>query len=258
MSTPAPTADERRVLAARTDARAVRRVQRSVASGTVLIGAGAWVVFLAVAVAVPLIVHNAGNSMDTGVLFITEYIARWIAFGTAVAVFATIVPTHLAAGGTRRALRAGALRAAAIAGIVFGLLKALAFLGERGVFAALGWTWRWPDGVLGADGGGLTLTAVSEGLVVAVYVLFGCAVVAGYQSHGIWRGTLLLLPGLALCALVELVTRSGSAEDVLGRFLDLDGVTAVVVGIVGGLAAVALAAAWLHLHLRTLRLRPTR
>ncbi|MCK0116949.1 hypothetical protein MWU57_07865 [Isoptericola sp. S6320L] len=255
----APAVVDRTAFAAQAQSRAVRRVQRSVTSAVVIIGAGFWVVYAVVAVVVPLIVRNAGNQMDAGVLSAADYIARWVAFGTTVAMFATILRPHLAAGGTRGALRTGAVRAAAITGLVYGLLKSLALLGERAYFGALGWPWQRLDGGPRelTDLGDFALTALAEAVVTAVYLLVGCAVVAGYQTHGVWRGTALLLPGIALLALVELATLSGSTADLLGHLVTVDGAAAAG-RLLAGLAVVALAAAWLHLRLRNLRLRPTR
>lgn len=249
---------DRSAFAAQMHSRAVRRVRRSLTSAVVLIGAGFWVVYAVVAVVVPLIVRNAGHQMDTGVLSAADYIARWVAFGTSVAMFATILRPHLAAGGTRRALRDGAVRAAAIVGLVYGLLKAVALLGERAYFEALGWPWQRPDGTLLADGGELALTVLAEALVTAVYLLVGCAVVAGYQCYGVWRGTALLLPGLVLLALVEVAAHSGTTADLLGRLVTLDGTAALAGRLLAGLVVVTLAAGWLQLRLRNLRLRPTR
>lgn len=261
MSALTPAVADRPAFAAWALARAARRVRHTVASAVVLVGAGAWLLFAVVATAIPLIVDRAGNEMDAGVLYVADYIIRWVAFGTGVAVFAALLPTHLAAGGTRRSLRTGAFGAAMLAGLAYGVLCGLATAGERGLFAALGWSWEPPDGGLAGEGGalgGLAGTAAAEALIVTVYVLVACAVVAGYQSSGVWRGTLLVVPGIALLALAELAVASGGVDDALGRFLRVDGTLGVVVGLVGGVAVVALATAWLHLRLRTLRLRPTR
>ncbi|GAA1994153.1 hypothetical protein GCM10009718_34950 [Isoptericola halotolerans] len=248
---------DRKVLAAQVQRRAVRRVTRSIATSVITIGAGFWLVYAVVAVVVPLLVRRAGNEMEHGVLATSDYIARWVAFGTAIAMLATILATHLAAGGTRRALRDGAIRAAVIAGVVYAAIGALATVGERGLFGALGWTWQRADALTTGDGA-FAVELVADTFATAVYVLVGCAVVAGYQSHGGWRGTLLVVPGLVPLALVDLVTAGGSGHDVLGNLVQIPASSAVAIGLVGGAAAVVLAAGWLHLHLHSLRLRPTR
>lgn len=253
-----PSLDDRAAFAAYVQSRSVRRVGRSVGLATVLTGAGFWVVFAVVAAAIPLIAHRSGHEIELGALVASDYIARWVAFGTAAATFATILVPHLAAGGTRRALRRGVLGAAVVTGLVNGVLRVLVTLGERELFGVLGWTWRYPEAGPMTGGGTFTAGMVAEALAVAVYVLVACAVVAGYHAHGVWPGTLLLLPGIALLLLVELATRSGLGDDLLGTFLALEGDAAVGAGVLGGLAVVGLAAAWLHLQLRDLRLRPTR
>jgi hypothetical protein len=249
---------DRAALVAHVQRRAVRRVTRSVASATVLIGAGFWLVYAVVATVIPLLVHRAGNEMDDGVLVASDYIARWVGFGTAIAMFATILCTHLAAGGTRSTLRDGAVAAAVLTGLAYAVLGSLAIVGERGLFGALGWTWQWPADSLTTGAWAVPVELVADTLATTVYVLVGCAVVVGYQSHGVWRGTLLVVPGLVPLALVDLVTAGGSGHDLLGGLVPIPGSNAVAVGLLGGAAVVALAAGWLHLHLRTLRLRPTR
>ncbi|WP_277211130.1 hypothetical protein [Isoptericola croceus] len=238
--------------------RAVRRAARSVAGTSVLIGTGFWLVFTIVAVVVPLLVDRAGNEMGHGVLTASDNVSRWFAFGTAIAMVATILRTHLAAGGTRRALRDGTVLAALVIGVVYAVLGGLATWGERSLFSALGWTWQGPSGVLATGDGAFAVELVADTLATAVYVLVGGAVVVGYQTYGVWRGTLLVVPGLVPLALVDLLTAGGTGHDVLVDAAGFDVPGTAVLGLLGGAAVVALATGWLHLHLSSLRLRPTR
>ncbi|WP_407320433.1 hypothetical protein UQW22_08250 [Isoptericola halotolerans] len=247
----------RAALAAVSQRRATRRATRSMAVPSLLVGTGFWVFFATAAVVVPFVVDRAGGHMDVGVLVAAEYSARWFAFSLGLITCSTILATHLAAGGTRRALRDAALVTAVVTAPAYGVLRALATVAEREVFRAVGWPWSEPEGGLATGSGGVLATAGAEVLVVVVYVLVGCAVAIGYTSDGPWRGTLLLLPGLVLLGLVELATRSGWATDVLGSLLP-DEASGTVAGIVVALAAIGLSAVWLHLRLRTVRLRPTR
>jgi hypothetical protein len=259
MSATTTTPRARAELAARVHRRATRRAVRSMTVPSLIVGAGFWVSFLAAAVVVPVVVDRFGGHMDVGVLVAAEYSARWFAFSLGLITCTAVLTTHVAAGGTRRALRDAAILTAVVTAPAYGVLRALAMLAEREVFRAVGWSWPWPEaeGGLAAGDGGILATAGAEVLVVAVYVLVGCAVAVGFTSDGPWRGTLLLLPGLVLLGLVELASRSGWATDAFGALLPEEG-TATVTGVVVALATLALAAGWLHLRLRDLRLRPTR
>lgn len=247
-------------LTASVQRRATRRAARSMAVPSLLVGAGFWLFFTVAAVVVPVVVDRAGGHMDVGVLVAAEYSARWFAFSLGLITCSTVLATHLAAGGTRRALRDAALLTAVLTAPAYGVLRALAMLTEREVFGAVGWSWPGPEGGLASGDGGILATAGAEVLVVAVYVLVGCAVAVGFTSDGPWRGALLLVPGLVLLGLVESATRSGWATDVLGAVLPDQGAGAgaVAVGLAVAVAALGLSAVWLHLRLRTLRLRPTR
>ncbi|PFG44493.1 hypothetical protein ATJ88_3218 [Isoptericola jiangsuensis] len=245
---------DRDVFVAAARRRGFRRVVRSVTEGGVIVGAGFWAVFTLVAVVVPLIVDAAGNEMGNGVLVGAEYSARWFAFTLGIILVSTIMTNHVAAGGTRRSLFTGSVVAALLTGAVYGVLNVVAFLVERAVFTGLGWTWTAPVDVVPGDLLWWTGVALSELLVVSVYVMVGVAVAVGYQNHGAWTGTLLLLPGLVLLAAVELAAGTGSADDLLSPLRVGPGVLWAGVGV----AVLAVAAGWMHLHLSRLRLRPTR
>lgn len=253
----ATTTTSRAEFVAHVQTRATRRATRSMAVPSLAVGAGFWTLFTAAAVVVPLVVDRFDGHMDVGVLVAAEYSARWFAFSLGLITFSTIGTTHLAAGGTRRALRDAAVITAVVTAPAYGVLQALAMLAERSVFDVVGWSWPRPEGGLVTGSGGILATASGEVLVVAVYVLVGCAVVVGYAADGVWRGTVLLVPALVLLGLAELATRSGWAVDVLGGVLPPQGPGTVAAGMAVAAVAVVLSAAWLHLRLRNLRLRPT-
>lgn len=256
VTTTAPAS--RAELVARVQRRATRRAARSMLVPSLVVGLSFWAFVTVAAAAVPVVVDRFGGHMDVGVLVAAEYSARWFAFTLGVITCSIILATHLAAGGTRRALRDAALITAGVTGPAYGVLHAIALLVERGTFRAVGWTWPRPEGGLVTGDAGIWPTAGAEALVVVVYVLVGCAVVVGYLVDGVGRGTLHLVPALALLGLAELSTRSGWAVDLLGGFLPAEGPGTIAVGMAGAAVAIVLSAAWLHLRLRTLRLRPTR
>ncbi|MEL7976446.1 hypothetical protein AAG589_11335 [Isoptericola sp. F-RaC21] len=250
---------DRDAFAADAHHRAVRHVTRTFAGGTLIIGSWYWGVFLLITVAVPLVVHAFGGVMDGGVATGLEFSARWYVFSMGAVLTVMTVVTHLAAGGTRRALRSGTLRASGVAGVANGIAFVVVLVVERAVFGAVGWGWE-PVGIglASFDGGWAVVTAVSEALVSAIYLLGGVAVVAGYQSHGLWRGTLLVVPALLLLFLADVTSRTGAGEAILAGVAGDIGTTAPAVGLVAGAAVLALAVGAVHLQLRDLRLRPTR
>jgi len=257
MSATTVTRADRDAFAARVHARAVRRVARSVGAATLVIGAWFWGVFLVVAVAVPLIVHQAGGVMGGGVMTGAEYAAPWFALSLGMIALASLVVPHVAAGGTRRAMFVGGLGAALVAGVAYGVVEVLLLLVERGVFGALGWEWEQLGSGL-AGGPWVVVTAVAEAIAVMVYMLVGMAAQAAYRTFGVWQGTLLLLPGLALLVLVDHATRSGAFADAFGGLgLGGDRLPAAL-GLLQALVVLALAVGWLWWQLRVLRLRPTR
>lgn len=253
------TADERAAFVARAQAAAVRRVTRTAAAVSLVVGSWFWGIFALVTVAVPLIVHAAGGVMGGGVTTGAEYSSRWFAFSMGVVVTATVVVTHLAAGGTRRALWVGQLRAALVVGVAYGLAFVAVLLLERVVFGGLGWTWELAGAGLAPDGAGwIGVTFASEALVAATYLLGGVAVAAGYQTHGLWRGTFLVLPALVLLFLADVASRTGAGGDVLEAVLGVLGGPSPALGLLAGAAVLALAVAAAYQQVRTLRLRPTR
>jgi len=252
------TRAERDTFTARAHARAVRRVTRSVGQVMLAVGAGFWGIFLVATVGVPLVVHQVGGVMGGGAMTGARYAVPWFVFSLAmIAVLGLVVP-HLAAGGTRRSLFTGALVAVLAAGVAYGAAYALLLVVERALFGALGWQWEQLGSDLDAGGAWLAVTAVGEAIAVVVYALVGIAAQAGYRTCGIWRGTALLLPGLALLVLVDHATRHGVFDDALGGLgLVGDGAPAAL-GLLQALVVLALAVGWAWWQLRTLRLRPTR
>lgn len=258
MSAAVVTRADRDAFVARVQARATRRVARSVGQATLVIGGIFWAIFLVTTVGVPLVVHQAGGVMGGGVMTGAEYAAPWFALSLGMIALASLVVPHLAAGGTRRSLAVGGLAAALVAGVAYGVAYALMLLVERGLFGALGWEWEQLGSGLDAGGAWLVVTGAGEAISVVVYMLVGMAAQAAYRTHGMWRGTLLLLPSLALLFLVDHATRNGAFADALGG-LGLGGDHApAALGLLQAVVVLALAVGWTWWQVRSLRLRPTR
>ncbi|MFE6971354.1 hypothetical protein [Isoptericola sp. NPDC057653] len=256
MSAATVTRAERDAFVARAQSRGTRRVARSVGSASLLLGSGFWGLFLVVSVAVPLVVRQAGGVMGGGVMTGAEYAASWFALSLGMIALSGLTVPHLAAGGTRRSMYGGALAAALVAGVAFGLAYAVLLLVERGLFGALGWSWDQLGS--GLDGGGawVVVTGVAEAIGVVVYMLVGMAAQAAYRTHGVWTGTALLVPGFVLVVLVDHATRLGTFSDAFGT-LGLGGDQApVALGLVQALVVLALAVGWFWWQVRAVRLRP--
>ena len=258
MSAVAPTARpavDRAAVVRDADRRAFRQAWDYLAGGQVLFALGFWVVFALVMVVVPLLVRANDGVMSGGVLTGASYSARWFAFALGIATTASLVVVHLAAGGTRRSFFRAAAAAAVVVGLTYAACYGVATLGEQALFGALGWDWERPGGLPAAGAATTVVHAAAEGLACAVYSLVGTAIGMGYQSHGAWLGTVLVLPGIALLALVGTATRTGASE-ALGERLPFDGSAAVVAGLLGALLAALVAAGWLRAQLQRVQLRP--
>ena len=270
---PAPSGAERRAYAAAMRRRAAARAADFTSGAQALFGVGFWVIFAVVLVAVPLIVDRAGGTMSRGVLEATPYAGRWTAFSIGVSVLDMGTATHLAAGGSRRALWVGTLAGAGAAGLVHGALFALAQAGERAVFGALGWEWVVPRGFAHLWGDGTTpydpaaldgwaaigVNAAGEALVVVVYALVGGTMAVLFTGVGSpFRSVLWAVPALLPLPAIELAVRSGVAREVLAEVAGwyaqpFDGghaAATITTGVLTGIAVIALAAALLWARLR--------
>jgi hypothetical protein len=238
-----------------------RRAARVAAGVTIrvvrTVGGWYWAIFAVVAAAVIVGTARFGSGMDEGVIDAQMGgSSRWFVLVLGMIVPAAYLRLHVAAGGTRRALVTGTVQGALVIGVLLGLVTAIYLVGERALFGALDLTWSRQYG-LPVDGyAGIALTIVPEALVVATYYLTGAAIAAGYHRLGVVRGTLYVVVALVPAAVVDLVTHTGVTALLLGRRDLLDGGTGVLLSLVGGLVAVALAAWLFSMPLRSISLRP--
>lgn len=241
---------------------AERRAAREAAAVTVrivrMVGGWYWAIFAVVTVAVTVGMTRFGPGMEQSTLDIQMGgSSRWVVLVLGIIVPAAYLRLHVAAGGTRRSLAAGTVRGALVAGVLLGVITAIYLVGERALFGALDQTWVREYG-LPVDGyAGIALTVVTETLVVATYYLVGAAISAGYYRLGMVRGTVYVVVALAPAALVDLATHTGVTGLLAGPQNLPDGGPGVLLGLVGGLATVALAAWLFSMPLRSIPLRPS-
>ena len=270
----------RRALAAAMDRRAARAIGEFTAGAQALFGLGFWVAMALVMVAVPLVIDGFGGQMSRGVLEATPYSARWTAFSIGVSVMYTVLATHLATGGTRRALWLGTLLGAAGTAVVYGLLFAAAQVGERALFGALGWQWvasrglgqvaphRGAEHLVAEPGVAVQIlaNAAGEALVTGVYALVGATFVILLNRVGsLMRNLAWAVPVALALPAVEIAARSGVARELLADVADWYGAHPaspaqtsgqIGVGLLAALAVAGVTAGLLWVRLRTLQLKP--
>ncbi|MFC8597249.1 hypothetical protein [Isoptericola sp. NPDC057191] len=235
---------------------AVGKVRRRTLRSLVISGAWFWAIWAAFVVAVPLAVDRWGGEMDGLTYDAAGGPVRWVAFAVGTILTAALLDLHVAAGGTRRSFVDGVVRAAAVAGLAFGVLAVVLALAEQRLYAAIDRSWQGTAAPLDVGTpAGAVVTAAGEALVVVTYVLVGVAVVAGYRRGGPWRGTLLVVPLLLPAALADLATQTGVfGLAVRGGYENVP--LGAVLAVAGSLAAAALATVVAHRMLSAVPLRP--
>ncbi|MFD6176059.1 MULTISPECIES: hypothetical protein [unclassified Isoptericola] len=235
---------------------AVRATRRRYLRMLAFAGGWFWAGWAALVIGLPVIVDRWGGVADGLTYDAAGGPVRWVAFAVGVLTTASTLTVHVAAGGTRRSVLEGGLRAAVVAGPVFGVLAVALTLAEKSVYADLGRYWQGPSAPLGVDTvTGVVVQVVGESLVVVTYLLVGTAVIAGFRRAGMWRGALLVLPLLVPAALADLATRTGLFGLPLRGGYDSVAVGAVAT-VVGTVVAAALAAVVAARMLRAVPLRP--
>ncbi|GAB3174918.1 hypothetical protein GCM10027059_47810 [Myceligenerans halotolerans] len=247
MSTIAQALDERRVVAHRS---AVRAMDRQVGTALWTVGVWYWPIITLAAVAIALIQLRVGALDGSTVQYVVGSV-RWFGFALGVIVPLAMIRTHLAAGGTRRALVRGVARGAARAGAVFGLAVAALYAVEQVTWSLLGLDWHRSLGRDDSTGVvGFVVNAVGEGLVVSTYCLLGVAVAGGFVRFGPWLGLVVCL-GLGVPAIAaDIALYAGPATALAEGVFGLSGPLPVVAGLLTVAAAAAATYVALGLLLR--------
>lgn len=164
---------------------------------TMLLYLAVWFWGIAVVVlALALLLVDRFGEVETSVVQFARQGGIWFPFSLMVILATTYLPTHVAAGMTRRAFATAALVAAGVVATVYAAVLTLLVQVERSVFDLAGWPHTLSDIGLSATSSG---TAVDLGRLFLDYLLmFGSGVVSGllvgivYYRAGGWWGTLAL------------------------------------------------------------------
>ncbi|MFD2027700.1 hypothetical protein [Promicromonospora aerolata] len=232
--------------------RSSRAAEKVFLRGMLQAGAWFWVAVVVASIVIAVIQARFGG-MEGSALQYTIGSARWFMFTMGLILGVATLPLHLAAGGTRRAFVNGLIRAAVLAGLSTGLLLALLLLVERLAWGAVGWDWQFSQGLV--PEGSFVVTVAGEALVIATYILAGAMLPAGYQRFGAWGGSFWILALLALVIFVDWCVHTGY---VFGWETLVDaGPGRALLGLCGGVLAVAVAAFGVDRFYRDMPLRPT-
>lgn len=224
----------------RAGARQWTRASRSYFAVYAFLWTWMWAIALPAA-AVAMIIVDRVATVDTSILqFVRSGPAVWMLFSVAIIVTASYLPVHVANGMTRRSVIRGALMAAVLGSLLFGVAMGLAMLAEGAVYDALGWA---QDTVAGDDGAaGVWQVGIVPMLLDYVLACLGGAVsgllvgIVYYRAGG-WWGTLTLpltvLPALAVTFI------AGGVQATLGSLVLPAAVTHVVPAVLILAAALA-------------------
>lgn len=247
--TGATTLEERGRLARQRSTRAAEKV---FLGGMLTTSAWFWATIVVTSIVIVLIQDRFGG-MEGSALQYTIGSARWFMFTMGLILVIATLPLHLAAGGTRRAFVDGLTRTSVLVGLLTGLTSALLLLAERLAWGAVGWEWHFSQGL--APEGDFAVTVASETLVIATYILAGAMLPAGYQRFGAWGGSFWILALLALVIFVDWCVHTGYVfgwATLMGA-----GPGRTLLGLGGGVLAVAVAAFGTNRFYRDMPLRPT-
>jgi hypothetical protein len=195
--------EERGRVARRRSTRAAENVLRN---GMLVVGAWFWGTIILTSVVIAAVQGWFGG-LDGGTLQYTLGSARWFMFSLGLILAATTLPMHLAAGGTRRSFVDGLIRSSVFVGLATGIVTAVLLLTEELAWGWIGWDWQYSQGLV--PEGSFAITAASETLVIATYILIGAMLPAGYQRFGAWGGSLWVLVLLFLVIFVDWAVHTG-------------------------------------------------
>ncbi|WP_275006864.1 hypothetical protein [Promicromonospora iranensis] len=232
--------------------RSVRAAEKALMGGLLVTSGWFWGTVITTSIIIAAIQGRFGG-LEGSTLQYTLGSARWYMFTMGLILAVAVLPLHIAAGGTRRSFVIGLVRTSALVGLLTGLLVAIVVPAERLIWGAIGWDWHFPQGLV--PEGSFAVTVAGEALVIATYILAGAMLPAGYQRLGAWGGSLWIVPLVALVVFVDWCMHTGY---IFGwEALANPGPGRTLLGLGGGVLAVAVAAFGVDRFYRDMPLRPT-
>lgn len=230
--------------------RSTRAAEKALMGGLLVTSGWFWGTIIVVSIVIAVIQGRFGG-LEGSTLQYTLGSARWYMFTMGMILTVAVLPLHIAAGGTRRSFVTGLIRTSMLVGLVTGLATAVLVLTERLAWGAIGWAWEFPQGLV--PEGSFVVTVASEALVIATYILAGAMLPAGYVRLGAWGGSLWILVLFALIVFVDWCMHTGY---IFGwEALVNAGLGRTLLGLAGGVLAVAVAALGVDRFYRDMPLR---
>jgi len=149
-----------------------------------------WGIAIVVLTLVIVAIDQLGTLQNSVVAFSRQG-AIWFPFSMFVAITAAYLPVHVATGLTRRTFARGALVAAVVIGLLYGVVYTTLLYIERTVFDALDREWQILEDLVPYAGDSFAFLVASCLTFVVAYVS-GLLVCITYQRFGGWWGTLAI------------------------------------------------------------------
>lgn len=163
--------------------------------------------------------------------YVASQWTQWVVFGLGMDVITTYLRLHIAHGRTRRDfLRQLWPYFVGLAGL-FGLLVAIGYLVERGVYAAFGWRQSFPEAGVFDSADDFFVLAGSFAVTYLLWLLAGGLLTAAFNRN-VLLGLALIPFGLLLASLGELlVGRNVIPLFHVAQLLHLDGLSGAGIGV---------------------------
>lgn len=146
-----------------------------------------------VVVAVILALLDRFGTVTSSALGVGSQVGMWFCFGVGVLITTQYLPSHVAAGVTRRAFVVASIAGALLVGAVYAVAMTVLTQVERAVFGALGWSYAFPESQLFTSTDQLLAVLAQHLLVYSAGGLCGLLVGIVYYRTGSALGTLALL-----------------------------------------------------------------
>jgi hypothetical protein len=224
---------------------AAPRVARLLGRGHLKILLGFWAVMLVGWAGTVTTVETLGDMRTSMWWWFTRTTPKYFVLVLGILAGSVYLPRFIAYGITRRDVRVGAGAVLAVVALAFAALVLVGFGIEYGVYSNTGILGRLYDPYPISSVGDAVGIGVRTTLLCLIYPVTGWVLGAGYYRLGLWRGSLVLIPGIAPLFLAEAAL---DADRLASRF---------VLGTAAAAACVLAAAVLGHFLTRDMPVRPT-